>query len=186
MALTAPVPVPANCRWTSIPEILYEAPKYPGAKTDPIPFIEVPQNLRMPPVLFIIEHKHTGEMEIGLGGVPEEVTEDTPHRYVDLEFLLERLEGHFTPEQVTQVYYALGMQSRAESRKLGEAAMSRVLGKTEEITEASEAAQASRINAIKDIMAKAKSDFEAAQSAEKALKPTTKGSKTAKTTKGSK
>lgn len=134
----------------------------------------------MPPVLFIVEHKHTGETEVGLGGQPEEVTEDTPHRFVDLEFLLDRLEGPsgFTPEQITQVYFALGMQSRAESRRLGEQALERVLGQASELKQAAESTQDSRIEAIQAIMEQAKERMRQAQQQQSAV--TKKGPKSPK------
>jgi hypothetical protein len=149
MALKGPVPLSAEHKWDSIPEILYEAPRYPGAKTDPIPYIEVPKGKKMPPVLFIMEYTHTGEMEVGSTGQPEEVMEQLPHKFVDFEFLISRLEGHLSKDTITQIYYALGMLSRRDAKKLGEEALERVFNKSDSIIEASKEEQESRIDKVK-------------------------------------
>lgn len=126
--LTKPETIPSEYKWNTIPEIIYDQPKYPGATVDPIPFVEVPAGKRMPPVLFIFEYRHTGEMEVGDRGVPEEVMEQIPHKFVDLEFLQDRLKL-LDPQLEDQIYFCLGMKSRKEAKKAGEAILANVFAK---------------------------------------------------------
>lgn len=154
--LKGPVPLSLAHKWDSIPEILYEAPKYPGAKTDPIPYIEVPEGKKMPPVLFIMEYSHTGETEVGTNGMPEEIMDQIPHKYVDFEFLMERIGDHIPKEYVTQIYYALGMLSRKDAKKLGEEALERVLNKVDVLAEEANNTQPTRIEQAKKMVEDAK------------------------------
>jgi hypothetical protein len=156
MTLKKPVPIPQEYKWNTIPEILYEIPKSPDGKVDPIPFIEVPQNKKMPPVLFIMEYKHTGEKEVGPKGLPEEIMEELPHKYIDFEFLIAQLKNQFDESVIEQVYFSLGMQTRTEAKKLGEEILNKVLGKTEEITKAlnDPKLKTERENAIKSLVEK--------------------------------
>ena len=45
-----------------LPIITYEEPEYPGAPTNPIPFIITSAEDPMPPVLLIEEARDTGEL----------------------------------------------------------------------------------------------------------------------------
>lgn len=143
--------IPPEYRWNTIPEILYEAPKYPGAKTDPIPFIEVPKDKKMPPVLFLFEYKLTGELEPDEKGMPQEITEQIPHKYVDLEFLMDRLSAN--PEIRDKVRVVLGMQPLAEAKEQGEELLNRALSSVNNtLVDSLKATQEERIQRIKEMV----------------------------------
>lgn len=76
-----------------VPEILYEVDAQ-GNQVSQIPYIEVPVNKQMPPVLFIFEYRHTGETEPDEKGREVPVLDQIPHKYLDMEFLKEKLPSH--------------------------------------------------------------------------------------------
>lgn len=104
-----------------IPTILYEEPG-PGEKPNPIPYIEVAKNNKMPPVLFIFEYKQTGEFEIDSKGNPAEIIDQIPHKYVDMEYLKEKLPGHIND----MIRVLLGMKPLKEAQKDGQAILDKV------------------------------------------------------------
>lgn len=114
-----------------IPTILYEEPQ-PGAKPNPIPYIEVLENKTMPPVLFIFEYKHTGETEPDHNGEPAAIIDQIPHKYVDLEFLKERL----PPQLNDTIRTLLGMKPLKEAQKEGQAILDKVNNNVEKLKEA--------------------------------------------------
>lgn len=104
-----------------IPEILYEEPQ-PGIAPNRIPYIEVPKEKQMPPVLFIFEYKHTGETEPGPNGDPMAIVDQVPHKYVDMELLKEKL----SPETNDEVRVALGLKPLLEAQKKGKDILDKV------------------------------------------------------------
>lgn len=111
-----------------VPEILYEEPE-PGEKPSPIPYIEIAKDKKMPPVLFIFEYKHTGETEPDEKGKEQEVLDQIPHKYVDLEVLKEKLPPHLND----LVRVALGMQPLAKAREEGQKILDRVNANTDKL-----------------------------------------------------
>lgn len=111
-----------------VPEILYEEPE-PGERPSPIPYIEIAKDKKMPPVLFIFEYRHTGETEPDEKGKEQEVLDQIPHKYVDLEVLKEKLPPHLND----LVRVALGMQPLAKARAEGQKILDRVNANTVEL-----------------------------------------------------
>lgn len=101
-----------------IPLILYEEPSSSGEKGIPFPYIEVAKGKKMPPVLFIFEYQHTGEIEPDENGKDAEIVDQIPHKFIDMEFLKEKL----TPEINDMVRVAVGMKplllAQAEGKKI--------------------------------------------------------------------
>lgn len=104
-----------------IPQILYEEPQ-PGQAANPIPYIEIPQDKNMPPVIFIFEYKHSGETEPGQNGEAIEMVDQIPHKYVDMEVLKEKL----SPETNDLVRVALGMEPLKQATKKGKEILDKV------------------------------------------------------------
>lgn len=126
-----PLKLPAEYRWDTIPEILYEAPETPGGKTSPIPYVEVPVDKKMPPVLFLFEYKLTGEFEPDDRGRSQEIVDQIPHRYVDLEFLMSRLAN---PVVEDKIRCALGMDPLVQAKQKGSKILAEVFGKGKQTT----------------------------------------------------
>lgn len=120
-----------------IPVILYEEPQ-PGLKPNPIPYIEVPENKTMPPVIWIFEYKETGETDIGDDGNPAKVVDQIPHQYCDITFLKERLPGHV----YDMVRTNLGMKPLKEAQTAGK----EILNKVQAGMEKSKASKAKKDN----------------------------------------
>ncbi len=114
-----------------IPSILYEEPQ-PGHKSNPIPYIEVQADKTMPQVLFIFEYKDTGETEIGDDGQPAKVVDQIPHKYVDMEFLKEKLPGHVND----MVRVKLGMKPLKEAQQAGQVILDKVAKNVEKAKKA--------------------------------------------------
>jgi len=81
------------------PEIMYE-------EDSKIPFVPVPENERMPSVLFMFESRETGEHEPGADGEPLPIVQMDLHQYANMSILKERL----TPSQYDNVRLALGLE----------------------------------------------------------------------------
>lgn len=113
-----------------VPEILYEEPGK-GEKPNPIPYIEVPTGKKMPPVLFIFEYRHTGETEPDEKGREQQVIDQIPHKYVDLEVLKEKL----PPNLNDIVRVALGMQPLKKAQEAGQKILDKVHAGAEKIKE---------------------------------------------------
>ena len=104
-----------------IPTILYEEPR-PVEPPNPIPYIDVPKDGKMPPVLFIFEYKQTGEFEPGPNGNPIEIIDQLPHKFLDMEFLKEKLPPHLNDMVRTLV----GMKPLKEAQKEGQVILDKV------------------------------------------------------------
>lgn len=110
-----------------VPTILYDEPK-PGERPNILPYIEVTQEGKMPPVIFIYEYKQTGEFEPDSNGEPVEIVDQIPHRYFDMEFLQAKLPSHLND----MVRVLLGMQPQKEAKKDGQAILDKVEVKIKE------------------------------------------------------
>lgn len=104
-----------------VPTILYEEPKQ-GHKPSILPYIEVTQNGKMPPVLFIFEYRQTGEFEPDSNGNPVEIVDQIPHKFVDLELLKEKLPPHLND----MIRTLLGMKPLKEAQKDGQVVLDKV------------------------------------------------------------
>ena len=87
-----------------IPEIMYE--EFDNGLSSNIPFISVPNDKSMPPILFIFESRETGEYEPGPEGEELPVTSLDLHQYADMNVLKTKL----TWEQYDTVRAALGLE----------------------------------------------------------------------------
>ena len=106
-----------------IPVILYEEPQ-PGAKPNPIPYIEVAKDKTMPPVLWLFEYKETGEEEVGNDGEPVKVVDQIPHQYCDMAFLKEKLPEHL----YDMVRTSIGLEPLKKAKEKGRALLNNVKG----------------------------------------------------------
>lgn len=107
---------------SQVPVILYEEPTGHNEGGIPFPYIEVPKNGVMPPVLFIFEYKHTGEFEPDEKGNPAAIIDQMLHKYVDLEHLKEKL----SPGLYDSVRVALGMKPLKEAQAAGQKILDKV------------------------------------------------------------
>lgn len=110
-----------------VPTILYEEPR-PGQTQSVIPYIEVQKDAEMPKMIFIFEYKHTGETEPGTEGETLEIVDQIPHKYVDMEYLKEKL----TPEVNDVVRVALGLKPLKEAIEKGNVILDNVAKKINE------------------------------------------------------
>lgn len=106
----------------NIPWINYEEPA-PGARPNPIPFIEVAKDGEMAPILFIFEYRDTGEEDVGTDGNPAKIVDQIPHQYLDMEVLKKKLPSHI----VDMVRGAYGLLPLKEAEKLGQERLDKVL-----------------------------------------------------------
>ena len=88
-----------------VPEIMYEDPNELGGASS-IPFIPVPENERMPQIIYIFESRETGEFEPGASGDEVPVTEMELHQYADMAVLKSNLD----PETYDKVRLCLGLE----------------------------------------------------------------------------
>ena len=95
-----------------IPEIMYEESEEGSSH---IPFIMVPENEKMPRILFIFESRQTGEYEPGSEGEEVPVFEWDLHQYADMQVLKEKLD-FITYDKVRN---ALGLESLAVATEKG-------------------------------------------------------------------
>ena len=77
-----------NQNW--VPEICYEEGQ--DGLSSHIPFIQVPEDVDMPNMLFIFESRETGEFEPGLEGEEIPVVQLDLHQYADMSVLKEGLD----------------------------------------------------------------------------------------------
>ena len=87
-----------------VPEIMYE--EVDDGMSSHIPFIPVPQNEKMPRLLYVFESRETGEFEPGPQGEDLPVTEMDLHQYADLAVLKEA----FDEESYDTIRKALGLE----------------------------------------------------------------------------
>lgn len=106
-----------------LPVILYEEPSGKNDRGISMPYIEVPKGGQMPPMLFIFEYKHTGEVEPDDRGREVAIVDQIPHKYVDMEYLKERL----TPDLNDQIRVALGMKPLQVAKQEGQKIMDKVM-----------------------------------------------------------
>jgi hypothetical protein len=130
--------VKQNRKLTAPPEILYEAPSYPGEKVSPIPYVVIPKDKDMPVGLFIMRYTQTGEYEVGDSGKPEEIMDGPhPHMFVDFKHLEEVLHETFPNlhmgDAVDKIRVGLGMKPLAKARKDGNDLLDRVVAKANDI-----------------------------------------------------
>jgi len=130
--------VKQNRKLDYIPELLYEAPNYPGEKVSPIPYIEIPKDKDMPSGLFVMEYRKTGEQEVGDSGKPEEIMDGPyPHMYVDFKHvetvLLESFPEIDIVSAVDKIRVGLGLKPRAKARKEGNELLDRVVARANDI-----------------------------------------------------
>jgi hypothetical protein len=98
-----------------VPEIYYEESDEDGL-TSHIPFIAVPEDEKMPRMLFIFESRETGEFEPGPSGEELPVTEMTLHQYADMDVLKHKLDL----KSYDKVRAALGLQSLKDAVPAGQ------------------------------------------------------------------
>jgi hypothetical protein len=139
-----------------LPEILYEAPSYPGEETSPIPYIECDKENEMPCSLFLFEYFDTGEVEIDENGKPAKIIEQIPHHYIDMNLLKKVL----TPEELDRVRVALGMKPLAIAQSEGKAIIDKVMSKEKELKEKAILTQEERINLHKKSLENRKKNSE--------------------------
>ena len=130
--------VKQNRKLDYIPELLYEAPNYPGEKVSPIPYIEIPKDKDMPSGLFVMEYRKTGEHEVGDSGKPEEIMDGPfPHMYVDFkhieDLLIETFPDIDISVAVDKIRVGLGLKPLAKARKDGNELLDRVVARANEI-----------------------------------------------------
>jgi len=103
-----------------VPEIVYEEGQ--DGLSSHIPFIHVPEEEVMPPVLFLFESRETGEFEPGLEGEEVPVVQLDLHQYANMVQLKEKL------DLVTydKVRNALGLEPLAVATAKGKAISSSV------------------------------------------------------------
>ena len=77
-----------NQNW--VPEICYEEGQ--DGLSSHIPFIQVPEDVDMPGMLFIFESRETGEFEPGLEGEEIPVVQLDLHQYADMSVLKDGLD----------------------------------------------------------------------------------------------
>lgn len=106
-----------------LPVILYEEPSGKNDRGISMPYIEVPKGGQMPPMLFIFEYKHTGEVEPDDRGREVAIVDQIPHKYVDMEYLKDRL----SPELNDQIRVALGMKPLQVAKQEGQKILDKVM-----------------------------------------------------------
>lgn len=105
-----------------MPVILYEDTKE-GAFS--FPYMEIQKGKVMPPVIFLFEYKHTGEVEPNGQGEEVPVIDQIPHKFVDMEHLKSVLD----PETNDKVRVAIGLKPLKEAQALGKPVIEKVLSK---------------------------------------------------------
>ena len=86
-----------------IPEIMYEDDS--NGMTSKIPFIMVPNDQKMPEILFIFESRETGEYEPGLDGEELPIVEMELHQFASML----KLKKGLRPELYDEVREVLGL-----------------------------------------------------------------------------
>ena len=127
-----------NRKLDFIPEMLYEAPNYPGEKTSPIPYMVIPKDKDMPAGIFVMEYKQTGEYEVGDAGKPEEITDGPyPHMFIDFKHLEAVLHKEFPrlnmKKAIDKIRVGMGMKPLAQAKKDGNEILERVVAKANDI-----------------------------------------------------
>ena len=105
---------------TWIPEIMYE--ENDDGSSSSIPFVMVPEDEDMPPLLYIFESRDTGSFEPGLEGEEVPVVQWDLHQYADMVILKEKL-GF---EVYDEIRIALGLEPLLVASRKGQEISSRV------------------------------------------------------------
>ena len=116
-----------NSQW--IPEIMYEESE--DGVSSKIPFILVPQDQKMPQVIFIFESRETGEFEPGLDGDDVPILEMDLHQYADMKVLKEGLPS----DLYDQVRTCLGLMPLDQAVKSGKKITDNIRKNIEEKTQ---------------------------------------------------
>lgn len=95
------------------PEIMYEDD---AGLSGGFPFIPVPENEKMPQIIYIFESRETGEIEKSPEGESFPVIQMEMHQYADMAVLKSSL----LPDQFDAVRAALGLEPLADAAKKGE------------------------------------------------------------------
>jgi hypothetical protein len=144
-----------------IPEILYEAPSYPGEKVSPIPYVVIPKNKDFPPGMFLLEYRETGELEIGDSGKPEDIM-DGPytHMMVDFNHISEVIVEQFPElnmdDVVDKLRVGLGLKPLAVAKKEGNEIIDRVVAKANDLIAAAQGSQQERQKRMEELLRDAK------------------------------
>mgnify|MGYP001177464215 CR=1 FL=1 len=101
-----------NSKW--VPEIMYEEVSDGGSTQ--LPFIMVPPEEEMPPLLYIFESRETGEFEPGLEGEDVPVVQWDLHQFADMAVLKESL----TEQEYDTVRSALGLEPISVAARKGQ------------------------------------------------------------------
>lgn len=113
-----------------VPEIMYEESE--GGFSSSIPFILVPQDQKMPQVLFIFESRESGEFEPGSSGEEIPILEMDLHQYTDMKVLKDNL----SEDLYDQVRHCLGLGPLAATTSAGKKITDSVRKNIEEKTRA--------------------------------------------------
>ncbi len=113
-----------------IPEIMYEENE--GGFSSKIPFILVPQDQKMPQILFIFESRESGEFEPGLDGEEIPIIEMDLHQYANMKVLKDNL----PLDLYDQVRHCLGLEPLAAATNAGKKITDNVRKNIEEKTRA--------------------------------------------------
>jgi hypothetical protein len=92
-------------RSTWIPEFEYEEAE--DGLTSKIPFIQVPDEEKMPALLYVFESRDTGEVEPGPEGEELPVTEITLHQYANMGICKARMNS----VEYDNLRFTLGLES---------------------------------------------------------------------------
>ena len=113
-----------------VPEFCYEEDEE-GA-TSSLPFIPVPENEKMPEIIYVFESRPTGEFEPGPEGEDLPVTEMELHQYADMAILKEKL----TFIEYDNIRFALGLEPLVNAAQKGRTItdnIRRTVSNTEEV-----------------------------------------------------
>lgn len=135
-----------------LPEILYEAPSYPGEPTSGIPYISSDKDNPMPSSLFIFEYFETGEFEPDERGKSAQIVDQVPHHFIDMEVIKSVL----SPADFDKVRVKLGMKPLKQAQKEGKVVLDKIMSKQEELKKQALETQDERIEAHKEAMNQAK------------------------------
>ena len=113
------------------PEIMYEESE--DGISSKIPFVLVPEDQKMPELLFVFESRESGEFEPGLDGNPVPILEMDLHQYADMKILKEGL----APDLFDQVRSCLGLKPLTEAIAAGQKITSNVRKNIKEKTNTS-------------------------------------------------
>ena len=118
-----------STRW--VPEIMYEESEEGSSS---IPFIMVPNNEKMPELVYIFESRETGEVEPGHDGEEMPVVQWDLHQYADMLILKDRL----SHEDYDTVRVALGLETMMSAVQKGQKITNKIRERIDEVENASQ------------------------------------------------